>query len=271
MSELPSVDCEFEDAPLMLALAQITFTQSPEIFEKITVVKAALADLEMPVAQSKPQVNVTVKIGATSPSRITQNLIWWFTSLDKRRAVAVAQNSVVLYETNYSNFVEFNRIMRGAVDVVTKLAGRGCFLTTVALRYLSGFASDGSPSPYLAAGLKGLATCPLNTDHFHHDYKFWCSTGGDGRLVLNAKTVHGDQIIPPDLQSVGIVVDDKFTLSKDTEAVQLDIHETIQRKRLQVFDADEIERLLSSMRRNVKLAFLLATTPAAYEKWKIKS
>jgi hypothetical protein len=32
MESFPSVDCEFEDAPLMLALAQIMFPQSPELF-----------------------------------------------------------------------------------------------------------------------------------------------------------------------------------------------------------------------------------------------
>jgi hypothetical protein len=89
--------------------------------------------------------------------------------------------------------------------------------------------------------------------------------------VVNSKTVHGNQLIPPDLQSVGIVFDDKFTLPKEEDAVQMDIHETVLRKRLQVFSAVEIERLLSEMRRNVKLAFLLATTPKAYDKWKIRA
>ena len=252
----------------MLALAQITFTQSPEVFKSITDVKAALATLGMPVAQSKQQVSFTLKVGSAAP-QVTQNLIWWFVSLDKRRAVAVAQNSVVLYDANYSRYADFRSLMSSIVSTVSEFAGAGCFLTGVALRYLSGFSSDGQPSPYLVSGLHGLPTESLPTEHFHHTYGFWCNTDGGGRLVVNVKTVHGDQLIPQDILAAGVVIDSRFSLSRETDAVQLDIHETIQRKTMQTFDAAEIERTLDEMRRNLKTCFLTTTTQKAHEKWKI--
>jgi uncharacterized protein (TIGR04255 family) len=271
MLTIPNLDCEFEEPPLMLALAQIKFTQSPEIFEKITVIKAVLGDLGMPVAQSKQQVNVAVVAGAPSPSRISQSLIWWFHSLDRRRAMVVAQNSLVFYDASYSRFAEFSALMHSAVEVIISVAGGGCFLTTVAMRYLSGFASDGSPSPYLAAGLHGLDQGPLNTSHFHHRYNFWCTTENEGRLVLNASTVHGGQLFPPDLAVAEIAIDPRFRLPNTCDAVQLDIHETTQLKKLEPFDADRVDQSLAAMRRNIKGAFLLATTPRAHEKWKLKT
>lgn len=268
MPAAPDIDCGFDDAPLMLALAQITFTQSPEVFKNITEVKAAIAKLGMPIAQSKQQVSFALKVGSAAP-QVTQSQIWWFVSLDKRRAVAVAQNSVVLYEASYSRFTEFRDLMCKIVDTVSGFAGDGCFLTSVALRYLSGFSSDGHPSPYLVSGLHGLPTESLQTEHYHHTYGFWCSTSGGGRLVVNVKTVHGDQLIPQDIQTAGVAIDGRFALPKETDAVQLDIHETIQRKTMQKLDAAEIERLLDEMRKNVKICFLLATTEDAHTKWKI--
>ncbi len=127
------------------------------------------------------------------------------------------------------------------------------------------------PSPYLAQGLHGLDTNFLDTDHFHHQYNFWCVTKTEGRLVLNAKTVHGNQLIPDDLKSVELMIDKRFAFSKEVAAVQLDIHETVQRKKLVTFDASDVEQILSDMRRNIKGAFLLATTKEAHEKWKLKA
>lgn len=271
MSSLPNVECEFNDAPLMLVLAQIKFTQSPELFERITEIKAALCELGLPVAQERQQVNVSVTLGTSAPSRTTQSTVWWFTSLDKRRAMAVTQNSVVLYDANYARFSEFRPLVKQAIEPIVRIAGNGCFLTTVALRYLSGFASDGMPSPYVAPGVRGLATEQLLTDHFHHEYSFWCDTQQQGRLVLKLRTVHGNELIPKDLKPAGIDFDSKFKLPYDTDAVQLDIFETVQRKSLRKIDVDEIDQMLIGMRGNIKLSFLLATTSEGHAKWGIRS
>lgn len=254
----------------MMALGQITFTQSPEIFEHITAIKAIIADLGMPVAKQRQQI-VTINVSGTASPRVIQSSIWWFSSLDKTRAFAVAQNSLVLYDTNYKNFDQFKETLKTVVNEIVKIGGKGCFLTTVALRYLSGFAADGWPSPYLVSGLYGLPTEQLSTSHFHHQYSFWCTTENDGKLVLSVKTMHGNQLVPTDLQTVGVVFGSKFSLPKDSDAVQLDIHETLQRKELKNLDPLEIERLLTSMRINIKRAFLSATTPEAYTKWKMRS
>lgn len=271
MSLLPNVECDFDDAPLMLVLAQIKFTQSPELFERITEIKSALCELNLPVAQERQQVNVSLAFGQNVPSRTTQSTVWWFTSLDKLRAMAITQNSVVLYDAKYTRFAEFRQLVQGVIEPIIGVAGKGCFLTTVALRYLSGFASDGIPSPYISPGLRGLPVDQLSTDHFHHDYSFWCSTQEEGRLALKLKTVHGHELIPRDLKPAGIVFDPKFMLPKTTDAVQLDIFETVQRKAMRKLDLNEIDQMLAGMQQNIKRSFLLATTSEGHEKWKIRN
>lgn len=271
MASLPNVECAFDDPPLMLVLAQIKFTQSPELFDRITEIKSVLCELGLPVAQEKQQVNFTVSLGANVPPRTTQSNVWWFTSLDKLRAMAVTQNSVVLYDAKYTRFEEFRQLVRGVIEPIVKIGGDGCFLTTVALRYLSGFAADGTPSPYVAAELRGLPADRLSTDHFHHEYSFWCSTQGDGRLALKLKTVHGNELIPKDLKPAGIAFGSRFILPKKTDAVQLDIFETVQKKEMRKIELNEIDQMLAEMRRNIKQLFLLATTSEGHKQWKIRN
>lgn len=268
MSSVPDIDSVFADAPLMLALAQITFTQSPEIFTRITEVKSALATLGMPIAQKRQQTNFSIKTGGGAP-QVTQNELWWFSSLDRKRAVAIAQNSITFYDADYQRFPDFMGLLRIVVDSVVTAAGEGCFLTMVALRYLSGFPSDGDPTPYLASGLQGIPTESLQTDHFHHKYDFWCATASGGRLALNVKTVHGNELVPKEFQAAGVAIDRKFGLPREIDAIQLDIHETVPRKEMAKFSAQDIETFFAEMRLHIKTAFLLLTTKQAHTKWNI--
>lgn len=266
----PDIDAAFGDAPLMLALAQITFSQSPEVIAHITDVKAAISLLGMPIAQKRQQMNFAIKAG-TNPPQVTHNDIWWFSSLDHRSAVALAQNSVTLYEANYNRFSDFNSKLRTVVDSIVKTAGDGCFLTLVALRYISGFESDGSPSPYLIRGLHGVPTEPFQTDHFHHKYEYWCATEGGGRLAISAKTVHGDEIVSKEFQAAGIAIDGKFTLPRKVDAIQLDLHETIPRKPPARLSSADVESLYNDMHIRIKTAFLSITTEEAHKKWQMSA
>jgi uncharacterized protein (TIGR04255 family) len=259
-------DVWFQDAPLLAAVAHIGFTQSPEVLERITGVKAGLTQLKMPVAELTQQTNVTV-IGGTTP-RVTQNPFWWFRTLDRKRAVGVSQNSVALYDADYGRFEQFLDRVRGMSKVIEETAGSGCFLTLVALRYLSGSPSDGTPSPYICNGLHGIPVGNLRTRHFHHEYSFWCDIENGGKLVVKLKTVHGDQLIPQEIRSAGLAVDPKFTLPKQTDAIQLDIYETVQKKEMKPLSVAEVEQTSVNMHNDIKAAFLASTTPGAHERWK---
>ncbi len=270
MADVVSVDCDFDDAPLMIAVAHVTFTQSPEIIQHITSVKAGLGKLGLPLAEAKQHANFTVNQSGAAPT-VTQTSFWWFTSPERRRAVAVGQNYLVFYDGQYSKFGDFVDFLKQANELVVSVAGEGCFLTAMALRYVSGFRSDGSPSPYLVTGLSGIPLASLETEHFHHQYNFWCDTAEGGKLVANVKTVHGHQLIPQDIQSAGVALDGKFALGKESDAVQIDIHETLQKREIHRLETAEVERIAGEMRNNIKKAFLAATTPDGHAKWKIKT
>jgi len=269
MPQLPNIDCDFADAPLMLALAQITFTQSPEVLQSITDVKARLCDLGLPVAEIRRKMSVSVSFGGMPP-KMGQDTFWWFASLDTRRAVAVSPTSIVVYDACYRRFSDFETLTTNVVESVVKVAGNGCFLTTASLRYVSGFAAEELPSPFLVAGLNGIPTNNFQTKHFHHTYNFWCETAPECRLFINSKTVHGHELIPKDVSSVGIGIDDKFKLQKEVHAVQLDIYETIQKKKLEKLESGAVESLFQGMHARIKTAFLTATTPLAHTKWQIR-
>ena len=264
-----NVDCDFDEAPLILALAQISFTESPELIDAIASVKPKLGQLGMPIAHSKNQTNVAVDQSGGAP-KVSQRVFWWFTGMEKKQAVALAQNSVVVYEAAYGRFEEFKSLLKNVADLVVEFAGNGCFTKSVALRYVSGFASEGSPSPYLVQSVHGIPMDGISTDHWHHNYNYWCSTDSGGRLVVNCKTVHGNQLVPQDILNTDLALDGKFSLSREIDAVQLDIHETIPKKTLKSFNAADIEHDMEKMRRNIKQAFLNLTSPEAHEKWSIK-
>ncbi len=269
MTQLLDIECDFANAPLMLALAQVTFTQSPEVLQRITEIKAGLCEIGLPVAETKQKMRVSMSFGGTPP-KVGQEIFWWFSSLDRKRAVAISPTSIVVYDGRYTRFDEFCKLTTDVIKLAAKAAGNGCFLTTASLRYVSGFPCEEIPSRFLVAGLHGIPTNDFQTDHFHHEYNFWCSTATGGRLVLNAKTVHGNELIPKDVMSVGVGLDDKFSLKKEVDAVQLDIHETIQKKKLEKVDPCVVEMLFREMRTHIKTAFLTATTPLAHTKWQIR-
>jgi uncharacterized protein (TIGR04255 family) len=261
------MDAWFEDAPLMVAIAHIAFTQSPEVLQRITDIKAGLAGMDLLVAESAQQTNVALNLAGGIP-QVSQNPLWWFRTLDRRRAIAVSQNSVVFYDADYDRFDTFLDQVKKTSRLVAEIGGAGCFLTAVALRYISGFASNGAPTPYICAGLHGIPVESLKTSHFHHEYSFWCDVDSGGKLVVKLKTVHGNQLIPQDILATGLALDPKFSLSKEFDAVQLDIYETLQKKAMERLSVGEIEQILSGMRNNIKAAFFAATTERAHERWK---
>jgi uncharacterized protein (TIGR04255 family) len=261
------MDPWFEDAPLMVAIAQIGFTQSPELLQRITDIKAGLARLDLLIAESTQQTNVAISQTGGIP-QVIQNLFWWFRALNRRRAIGVSQNQVVLYDADYGRFQQFLDRVKEMTGLVAETAGPGCFVTFVALRYISGFASDGSPSPYICAGLQGIPVQGLNTTHFHHEYNFWCDVDDGGKLVAKLKTVHGNQLIPQEILAAGLAFDQKFNFDKEIDAVQLDIYETVQKKVMERLTVAEIERMSSAMRNNIKAAFLASITERAQERWK---
>ena len=269
MAPLPDIECDFADAPLMLALAQITFTQSPEVLQSITEIKGRLCEIDLPVADIKQKMRVSVSFGSTPP-KVGQDTFWWFASLDTRRAVAISSTSIVIYDASYRRFDDFSKLTTDVVESVVKVAGNGCFLTTASLRYVSGFSCEELPSPFLVAGLRGIPTDNFQTDHFHHAYNYWCSTAPDCRLFINSKTVHGNELIPKDVLAVGVGIDGKFRLPRETDAVQLEIYETMQKKKLEKLDPCAVKVLFREMHQRIKTAFLTATTSLAHDKWQIR-
>jgi hypothetical protein len=76
------MDPWFEDAPLMVAIAQIGFTQSPEVLQRITDIKAGLARLDFLLAESTQMTNVAISQTGGIP-KVIQNLFWWFRPLSQ--------------------------------------------------------------------------------------------------------------------------------------------------------------------------------------------
>ena len=263
---LPPIDIKFEDAPLMLALVHVSFTQSPEVIADIATVKTGLRSIDLVVAEQRQQTSISVT--QQGSPHLSQNNFWWFSSLERNRAAALAQNSFVLYDANYGGSADFAHRIGFVCDLIRNVAGEGCFLQQVALRYVSGFKSNGTPSPLLVPSMHGLPIDGLETDHFHNNFNFWCTTSQGGRLELNCKSVHGNQIIPQDVRNAGIQIPDKFSLSREDDAIQLDVHETLREKTFAQLSKERVIEITGNMRLNLKRAFLSATTQEAREQWK---
>lgn len=260
---------EISKVPLMLVLAQVAYTPSPEVLSEITTVKTALGKQGFPVADVKQQSSFS--IGPQNPvPHVNQNSYWTFTTMDARRSVVVAQNSVVIYDTNYGRFDQFRARLHDVLSTIADVTGEGCFTRSVALRYVSGYQETSDTSNFLHQGVRGVDMEKLPNDHFHHSYNFWCNTNDGGRLVVGVKTVHGNQLAPGDFNSVGLKIDPKFNLSRTDIAVQIDIHETIQEKQMLVFEAHLVEEKVAKMRANIKSGFFACTTEEARKQWGIQ-
>jgi uncharacterized protein (TIGR04255 family) len=266
----PNLNCVFDDSPLMLASAQISFTQSPELIQRITDTKAGLAKLGMPLAEHRQTIGVAFTSGGLPP-RLSQESFWWFSNVDRTRSVAVGPTAVALYDTGYSQFEAFRPTVCDLADVVQNVAGGGSFLTCVSLRYVSGFTANGSPCPFLIPGVQGLPPGVINTSHMHHNYSYWCDTAtAGGKLTVSIKSVHGHEIIPQDIRTQKLSFNNKFTFQKKDDVIQIDIHETVKRKAVDCVGSASVGSLLPAMHDNVKSAFLISTSEEAHKKWKIR-
>lgn len=255
--------------PLMLVLAQVGFTPSPELTRDIATVKAELSKQGFPIADAKQQSSFSLSSQNSIP-QVSQSSFWTFNSRDQKRSIVIAQNSVVVYDTAYGRFERFQTRMDRVLKTVAEVVGEECFVRTVALRYVSGYADSPTARDFLADGVRGISMDTLPKEHFHHNYNFWCSTKEGGKLVIGVKTVHGHQLPPGDISMVGLELDPKFVLERTEDAVQLDIHETLQEKGLQPFDVATIHRAVAKMRGNLKAAFLASTTTKAHQYWGIE-
>lgn len=264
--EASTEDWGFKDSPLIFVIAQISFTQSPEIISKIADVKSALGNLGLPIAEKTQQVTFTAS-SSSAPPKVSQTEFWLFSSVVRNRIVSISSNSLVIYDTQYHRFAEFRDRFSKIVDIVQTVAGEGCYTTSIALRYVSGFESGDLPSNLIPLGLHGLPVSCVETSHFHHEYKYWCDVKSGGRLIAIVKTVHGNELIPKDVQRLRLDVDNKFKMHKQTNAISIDINETIQHQLPEKLAAGPVCVLLSKIRGRAKAVFLAVTTGTAHVKW----
>ncbi len=185
--------------------------------------------------------------------------------------MALSRTSITVYEANYGRHDTFIEKTTRLIRSVETAAACNFFVTTVALRYVSGFKVDGLPASLVANGVRGIDVSSLPTKHFHHDYRFWCDIVDGGRLAVTAKTVHGHELMPREIQPLQLSVNSKFKLQKRDDAVQIDIHETKQLNPPERFNGPEVSLRLSAMRNHAKTAFLTLTTSDAHKRWQIRS
>lgn len=263
------LECDFEDSPLMFVIAHISFTQSPEIFDRIAEVKRTLGEDGLLYAEKKQQTTYTSQ--GSGPPSVRQKTFWTFTSMSRDRVVAVSTNSLVIYDAAYTRFPIFSTRIAKYVDAVARLAGNGCFSTTTALRFVSGFRVQNVPTESVHSAIRGLPADVFDTKHFHHEYRYWCDVNKGGRLSVVVKSVHGDELLPKDIEPYKLSINPKFTMTHSEHAIQLEIFETFQhsKENLTPLTAQNVVGVLASIRKNAKTAFLLVTTNEAHRQWKI--
>lgn len=262
------IDSKFSKAPILFAVAQITFNPIPDLSERIADIKKALTGTDLVVFEAKTKNSLTMRVDANlaSAEPLISNY-WTFRNKTAQKLLQLTQNSVVIYTTNYTTFADFldliNSVMASFTSVVTEVN----YMKTIGLRFFNGSISEIEGASILSKNITGVELDGIQTDHFHHNYNFWCITDESSKLVLNANSLHGTQLNPIELIQNQLEIDQKFLFQYDDDVVRIDIHETKEFKNITELTMDNIEHELERMRLNLKTLFLNSTTNAAQLSW----
>ena len=261
-----SINCDFSDGPLMIALAHVSYTDSPNLLSKIAEIKSRFSKLNFPVAELSIESSVQFNPLANTQQKVDKS-IWTFRSLDRRDAIVLSQNAVVLYQSAYQGHSEFKKIVQEICDTIGESCEGESFVSAIAFRYISSFENTNASKGFLVPSVRGV-TVPALVQPFHQ-YLVWGDTENGSRLVASVRTVNAGQVRPQDVVQVGVVVASKFEFSSTSLATLLDIHETLQLTTLKPFSELKIQEHFDEIHSRLKTTFLDLTTSTAHDSWGI--
>jgi uncharacterized protein (TIGR04255 family) len=196
---LPEVDrLLFERAPLVLTVAQVRYPASVRFGEQ-----ASLADLqeslveEYPIASKEQQISLAVNVGGIEQTEGT-NLLWRFSTPDRKWSVIVGQDAVTLEVRSYVKIEHFCEKLSRILGAIKKHI-RPTYQLRQGLRYINEFRYENADTmetwkDLLNADLLGLSGLyAKNINHSYHDIR---AQFDNEALVIRHGLLRGSAVPP---------------------------------------------------------------------------
>lgn len=249
-------------SPLVIVLGQVRISPVLQMETYIPQIQERLRHKGYPVF--RPSKIQEFNILPDGKAQVASTDRWIFAEKDRRTAVVIAPDFVVLETSRYDVFDAFSDSFEVALREVGEVVGVA-LAERIGLRYIDLIrpAEGESLAEYLNAGLKGLSAAELETDGLLHRYEATGKTKA-GQLVVRLFQTAQGVVLPPDL------------VPGDIELAQIQLAPN---ERVSILDIDhfsvtqrdyEPAKLMDDMwalHDASDKAFRAAVTPRALERW----
>lgn len=253
---------KLEKQPLRVVLAEFRFSQVLQISEYIPKLQDALRKT-YPIPEMRKEQAVQVQLGGIHLQSIDR---WAFVSANKKSAVDISQDRLVIYTSEYPRFNAFSGMCKQAIEALEEIVEPGLILR-IGLRYcdmdliekeekISDIVDSNFSFP---ASIDGLGAQQLARNEV--------SLGTDSGL-LTIRTLYGihNLVCMPDMQNLPITIENTDVAS---ERIILDFdHIWDPKEESTKFETSKVLEELDRLHETSREAFWKITTDYARdEKW----
>jgi uncharacterized protein (TIGR04255 family) len=257
---------ELERAPLVYVVAQVKFSTVENIAKSIPDFQDKVRKNGYPRMTAGHLTSLTFSPQSAVPEMLNSPR-WDFHDRERRAGLVLTKDAISIHVTNYSNFDEFCKRVKAALDILDETVGPA-LIERLGLRYVDLVRlEDGRHFyEYVNGGLLGI------TDRKVEAIKSSCMVNyvaetEIGILAVRSLQRADGQIFPPDLHPM--------TLTQPVAAIPLgekfltldfDHYSDFQSSPMEFSSAKVADRLWR-LHDNITLAFLASTTSVALSEW----
>ncbi len=248
------------NAPLVYVLAQVRY--SP-----ILSMEKFIPHIQEQVRKTFPKFRKVVMqslvLGVNGQPDTTKVERWEFAGKDGDAGFIVQTDSFVFHTTAYKTFEDFISQFEFALSEVNKEANIS-LIERIGLRYVDVIeAEEGEElGVFLVPGLAGFPLEKLQVKTLI-SYMETITTTDEGVLVLKATKKLDGNLLPPDLQPIGLKMDRKISEGRPNAILDFDHYS----EQAMEFSIDDVVKKIDRLHNATSSAFWATTTKYAIDRW----
>lgn len=260
---------KMKQAPVYFTLVQVRFNAILALDTYAPKIQDQFRREGFPDSQKAMLATFNLNVGApgeNSPSQVpvSQSARYTFGNMDKTAGFILDQGSLSFQTTSYDTFEKFLEIFLKGLEVVHDAVNLG-YTDRIGVRYLDAVFShkDENLSEYLNKSVLGIGE---NIEgELVHSFSETVVKNGSLNVVARSIVQNGPIGFPPDLQPVGLVVEERFRAVNKLHAI-LDTDGSYNKR--EPFDLKSINAHLVTVHSEVTKVFKATVTAFAINNWK---
>jgi len=250
--------------PLICVLARVQFTPIESIADYIPILQEKLRLIDFPHYQ-EGKIE-TLHVGSDSNAgmgiSIEHHTQWSFSNVEKTLSLHVDQNSLSFIFGDYTDFATAESTYKSVLEAVEACIPK-ILCVAFQLRYINHIPIQGDPSEWVSSSVLGLPNIG-EMQRVASVSETSLATSENSKLVVRCSVLPAGPTLPPDLQPITIKL--KHQLQCDSPFITL---ECVHLKNIEPHQLSQSWCLkqISSLRPNLREAFLHTVTPTALEQW----